>query len=305
MLRTLCGMAITINLSTGLRAWIADNLARGAPPTAMIETLVGKQFEPRIAHGVIDAFVNARAAGRPLPQHSVRLDMEASRYEYETPRIASGNLIRAGDREVRVLQRLQSPVAVTLECVLSSEECEQLVLLAQPRLQRSTVVDGRTGADIAVDRRGSEGMFFRPGENPFIARLDERLSALMNWPVQNGEGLQVLHYGPGGQYPPHFDFLTPSNHASAQSLARSGQRVSTLIVYLNDVIEGGETVFPEAGLSVVPRRGNGLYFEYTNSRMQVDPRSAHGGAPVVRGEKWIVTKWMRSAKFIPAGDFQS
>jgi prolyl 4-hydroxylase len=298
---TVC-MAITISLSTGLRAWITDNLARGAPPSAMIETLVSKQFEPRIARGVIDAFVNARAAGRTLPEHSVRLNMDAPRYEYETPRIASGNLLHAGDREVRVLQRLQSPVAVTFECVLSGAECEQLILLAQPRLQRSTVVDGRTGADIAVARRSSESMFFRLCENPFIARLDERLSALMNWPVENGEGLQVLHYNPGGRYPPHFDFLTPSNDASSQSLARSGQRVSTLIVYLNDVLEGGETVFPEAGLSVVPRRGNGLYFEYANSRMQVDPRSAHGGAPVVRGEKWIVTKWMRSRRFIPAGE---
>ena len=87
-----------------------------------------------------------------------------------------------------------------------------------------------------------------------------------------------------------------------QSIARSGQRLSTLIVYLNDVIEGGETVFPEVGLSVVPRRGNGLYFEYTNSRMQVDLKSAHGGAPVIQGEKWIVTKWMRARRFVPAND---
>jgi prolyl 4-hydroxylase len=122
----------------------------------------------------------------------------------------------------------------------------------------------------------------------------------MNRPAENSEGLQVLHYRPGAEYPPHFDFLVPSNSASSQSIARSGQRVSTLIVYLNDVPEGGETVFPEAGLSVVPRRGNGLYFEYTNSLMQVDVRSAHGGAPVTQGEKWIVTKWMRSRRFIPA-----
>jgi prolyl 4-hydroxylase len=293
-------MAITINLSTGLRAWINDNLARGAPPTAMIEALVGKQFEPHIARGLIDAFIGAQEAGRPLPEHGVRLDMEAPRYEYETPRIAPGNLIRAADREVRVLQRLQSPVVVTLERVLRDEECVQLIGLAQPRLQCSTVVDGPTGANVTAGRRSSDGMFFRLRENPFIAQLDERLSALMNCPVENGEGLQVLHYSPGGQYPPHFDFLTPSNPASAQSIARSGQRVSTLIVYLNDVIEGGETVFPEAGLSVVPRRGNGLYFEYTNSRLQVDPRSAHGGAPVSAGEKWIATKWMRARRFISA-----
>jgi prolyl 4-hydroxylase len=66
------------------------------------------------------------------------------------------------------------------------------------------------------------------------------------------------------------------------------------------VAEGGETIFPEIGLSVVPRRGNGLYFEYTNSRMQVDQKSRHAGAPVGAGEKWIATKWMRARRFISA-----
>jgi prolyl 4-hydroxylase len=294
-------MSITINLSAGLRDWITDNLVRGTPPAAMIDTLIGKNFEPGIARGLIDVFCSAHAAGRALPEHSVRLDMEAPRYVYETPRIAPGHLIRACDREIRVLQRLQSPAVVTLEHVLSDAECEQLVYMARPRLRRSTVIDAPTGADLAVEHRSSDGMFFRLRENPFIARLDERLAAIMNGPTENGEGLQVLRYGPGGQYPPHFDFLDPATAGGAQSIARSGQRIGTLIVYLNDVIAGGETVFPEAGLSVVPRRGNGLYFEYTNSRMQLDLRSAHGGAPVIQGEKWIVTKWMRSHRFIPLG----
>ena len=270
----------------------------------MVEALVGKNFAPRVARGVVDALISAHATARPLPVHNAAPDTEASRFIYETPRMAPGHLIHAGDREIRVLQRLQRPAIVLLEGVLSAEECERLIGMAQPRLGRSTVVDGSSGADIAVERRSSDGMFFRLREDPFIARLDERLSALMSGPAENSEGLQVLRYRPGGQYPPHFDFLVPSNPASSRSIARSGQRISTLIVYLNDVLEGGETVFPEVGLSVVPRRGNGVYFEYTNSRSQVDLRSAHGGAPVVQGEKWIVTKWMRSRQFIPAGDSQ-
>jgi prolyl 4-hydroxylase len=297
-------MAMIVNLPVQLRDWITESVARGVPPAAMVEGLVARNLERGIARRVIDAFVSAHAAPRSLPAHDGALDVKGSLFVPETPRIAPGHVIRAGDRGIRVLQRLQSPVIVMLESVLTAEECEQLIGMAQPRLQRSTVVDGSSGANVAVERRSSDGMFFRLRENPFIARLDERLAALMNGPAENSEGLQVLRYVPGGQYPPHFDFLVPSNAASAQSIARSGQRISTLIVYLNDVLEGGETVFPEVGLSVVPRRGNGLYFEYTNSGSQVDPRSAHGGARVTRGEKWIVTKWMRSRKFMMAGDSQ-
>jgi prolyl 4-hydroxylase len=293
-------MSITVNLHTGLRTWIAENLARGTPPAVMIEALVGRNLEPAVARGVVDAFLSAHAAGRALPEHNVRLETTAPRYVYETARIAPGHRLRAGERDVRVLQRLQSPVVVTLESVLSAAECEQLIGMARPRLRRSTVIDAPTGANSVVGQRSSDGMFFRLRETPLIAQLDERLAAIMNGPTENGEGLQVLRYHPGGQYPPHFDFLDPATPGGEQSIARSGQRVSTLIVYLNDVMEGGETVFPEVGLSVVPRRGNGLYFEYTNSRMQLDARSAHGGAPVIQGEKWIVTKWMRSRRFIPA-----
>jgi prolyl 4-hydroxylase len=293
-------MSITITLSTGMRALITDGLRHGQPPAALIAALVGNSVEPRIAQGVVDAFVSARAAGAPLPEHSLELDMPAPAYQYEPPRIAAGNVLRAAGREFRVLQRFQQPIIVTLDAVFTPAECARLIDLARPRLQRSTVVDPRTGTNAVVDYRSSEGMFFRPLEDLFIAELDVRLAALMNCPVENGEGLQVLRYGVGGQYPPHFDFKIPSNATNSESIARSGQRLSTLIVYLNDVLEGGETVFPEAGLAVVPRQGHGLYFEYTNSRMQVDQKSRHGGAPVMAGEKWIATKWMRARRFICA-----
>jgi prolyl 4-hydroxylase len=110
----------------------------------------------------------------------------------------------------------------------------------------------------------------------------------------------VLRYGPSTRTTPHFDFLIPSNAANRASLARSGQRVSSLVIYLNHVASGGETVFPEIGLSVVPQPGNAVYFEYTNSQQQVDYKSLHAGAPVLEGEKWAVTKWMRTQRFVMA-----
>ena len=293
-------MAITVALSTGLRNWITDNLRRGNSPAVMTEALVDRKFEPHIARGLIEAFATAHAAGAALPEHTVKLDVAAPEYQYETPRLATGNVLRTPDAEVRVLQRLERPIIVLLEGVLSAGECESLIELARPRLQRSTVVDPRTGTNTVADYRNSEGMFFHMGETPLIGRLDQRMAALMNWPVEHGEGLQVLRYSAGGHTAAHFDFLIPSNATNSDSLARSGQRVSTLIVYLNDVPEGGETVFPAVGMAVTPRRGNGLYFEYTNSRMQVDHRSVHAGAPVTRGEKWLLTKWMRARRFVPA-----
>jgi len=103
----------------------------------------------------------------------------------------------------------------------------------------------------------------------------------------------VLRYKPGGEYRPHFDYFPPNQTGSKVHLRRGGQRVATLIVYLNDVEAGGETIFPDIGMSVVARRGSAVYFRFMNGSRQLDPLTLHGGSPVLGGEKWIMTKWLR------------
>ena len=293
-------MAVTVNLTSELRGWILHNLDRGCAPRDLANTMISQRFEPQIAQGLVQAFVGARSAGVAPPSNSVALEVQEASYAYETPRIATGNLIRTADREIPVLLRYEKPVVVLLESVLSHDECAELIELARPRLRPSTVVDPQTGANTVANYRNSEGMFFRPAETPLIALLDRRVAELMNCPLENGEGLQVLRYGPGGHTAPHFDFLIPSNPTNEASLKRSGQRLSTLMIYLSDVTRGGETVFPQVGLSVSPRKGNAVYFEYANSRQQLDARALHAGAPVIEGEKWAVTKWMRTQPFVAA-----
>ena len=286
-----------INFSSELRGWILHNLDRGCAPATLVRSMVEQKFDPEVAHAMIDAFVRARGIGGEPPADSLALDLPAPEYRYEAPRLAPGTVIQTADRAICVLVKTQQPLIAVLEGVLSAAECDELVGLSRARLKPSTVVDPVTGENTIAEYRDSEGMFFRLGETPFVAMFDRRISEIMNCPVENGEGLQVLRYGPGTKTTPHFDFLAPINDANRQSLARSGQRVSTLVIYLNDVAAGGETIFPDAGVSVAPRKGNAVYFEYCNSVQQVDYKSLHAGAPVLQGEKWAVTKWMRERRF--------
>lgn len=293
-------MAMSVKFSPELSAWILRNLDRGCTVEDMVNSMVAQKFEPGIARGLVDAFWRARSKGIDPPTECVVIHSDLDEYRYETPRLAPGAFIRTADREIPVLLRLEQPILAVLDGVLSAEECEQLMEVARNRLRPSTVVDILSGEDKVAEHRDSDGMFFQLNETPFIAMLDRRISELMNCPVENGEGLQVLRYGRNAKNTPHFDFLVPSNQANIESIARSGQRISTLVIYLNNVISGGETVFPEIGLSVLPKKGNAVYFEYTNSLRQVDMKSIHAGAPVFEGEKWAVTKWMREKRFMPA-----
>jgi prolyl 4-hydroxylase len=203
--------------------------------------------------------------------------------------------LRAADRDVRVVMALTAPRIVVVADLLSADECAELIALARTRLTRSETVETATGGNEVNAARTSDGMFFAPGEFPVCARLEERLAALVDWPLENGEGLQVLRYRPGAEYRPHYDYFDPAEAGTPTILKRGGQRVASIVCYLNTPEGGGATIFPDIGLEVAPVRGNAVFFSY--DRPHPSTRTLHGGAAVTAGEKWVATKWLREGRF--------
>lgn len=291
-------MSVIINFSDELRAWIIHNFQRGCDTEAMVAAMIDQRFDAKIARSLVESFKFSLSNNQEPARRSIEVCEDNLGHIYESPRIAEGSVIYTSDRNIPVLFRMKEPIIALLGNVLTPQECERLIELAKPRLKPSTIVDYHTGGNLISDRRDSEGTFFAINESPFIATLDQRISEIMRCPIENGEGLQIVRYGTKAKNEPHYDFLIPNHSTNQASIQRSGQRVSTLILYLNDVEEGGETDFPEVGLSILPKKGNALYFEYFNSFKQLDLKSVHAGAPVKAGEKWIATKWMREKRFI-------
>ncbi|TVT97547.1 hypothetical protein EJB05_57210 [Eragrostis curvula] len=199
------------------------------------------------------------------------------------------------------------PRAFVYHNFLSKEECEHLIALATPHMRKSTVVDSATGGSKDSRVRTSSGMFLRRGQDKIIRTIEKRIADYTFIPIEHGEGLQVLHYEAGQKYEPHFDYFHDDYNQK-----NGGQRIATLLMYLSDVEEGGETVFPSAavnsssspfynelsecakrGLSVKPKMGDALLFWSMRPDGSLDPTSLHGGCPVIKGNKWSSTKWMR------------
>ncbi|CAM3801247.1 Fe2OG dioxygenase domain-containing protein [Bordetella sputigena] len=292
-------MAITVKFSNPVRDWIAHNLGRGAEERDIVRELISNGTQADFANAMVSAVAHALRHGAPMPDDKLVLETEAP--SAARRRLHEASTMRVADGQVRVLARMARPAATLLSNVLAEEECAQLISAARPRLRPSRVVDPITGLDVVKDHRSSWGMFFRPAETALIEKIERRIARVIDRPVEHGEGLQILHYPVGAESTPHFDFLMPVNDANRASIARGGQRVCTFIMYLNDVPAGGETTFPDAGWSVVPQRGNALYFEYGDAAGHGDPASLHAGAPVLEGEKWIATKWVRDRVFVPRG----
>lgn len=283
-----------MELTKQWQGWLADNVARGCSAESMVDAMLKAGFDGSHAQALVQAYQRGGAAvgnvARPAPAGT-------GAYVYDDWPMRIGNRIDGGDRSVGVSMRCDKPQVLVLDGVLGDEECDEVIARSRTKLRRSTTVNAKTGAEDVIENRSSEGTYFGLCEDEFITRLDTRIARLMNWPVENGEGLQILRYGVGGEYTPHFDYFPPDDPGSASHLSRSGQRVATMVLYLNDVPEGGATVFPGVGLSVAPRKGSAVYFRYFNAHGQIDPLTLHGGAPVEVGEKWIMTKWMRERPY--------
>ena len=204
-------------------------------------------------------------------------------------------LLLVDGHPVSVLVSMQRPRVVVFGGLLSHDECDALMDLAGPRLTRSETVDIDTGGSEVNAARTSDGMFFGRAETALIERIENRIAQLLRWPAERGEGLQILRYRPGAEYRPHHDYFDPARPGTGPVLQRGGQRVGTVVMYLNSPAGGGATTFPDAGLEVAPIKGNAVFFSY--DRPHPSTRTLHGGAPVLAGEKWVATKWLRERRF--------
>ena len=276
----------TRRLDAELEQWVVAQATAGVAPDVVLQPLLDAGWDEQEAVDAVAAAVNAFVArrageqGLPMPER--------------VPVVAEPNgtwTLDGGDREVRVLSTMLLPRVVVLGGLLSDEECDAMIELARPKLARSTTVEPDSGGDMVHPDRTSFGMGFARGENDLCRRIEARIAHLLEWPLENGEGLQVLNYGPGAQYKPHHDYFDPAMPGSEVLLRRGGQRVASVVMYLNTPERGGATVFPESHLEVAAVKGNAVFFSY--DRPHPMTRTLHGGAPVLAGEKWILTKWLR------------
>lgn len=272
---------------TEIERWIIEQARAGLTGEHILQTMALAGWNTAAALDILKATLD------------VHLGSVDSRHLWPMPEphlTGTPQVLNLGDRIVPVLMTMMRPRVVVLGDFLSDEECDALITIATPRMGRSLTVDSATGSVATHKARTSAGMFFRQGETDLLQRIEARIAALVNWPVDRGEGLQVLLYPAGAEYKPHYDYFDPNAPGTASTLLRGGQRVGTVVMYLNDPLAGGGTSFPDVGLVVAPKRGNAVFFSYpTPSPCTM---TLHGGAPVLAGEKWVATKWLRQRVYV-------
>lgn len=199
-------------------------------------------------------------------------------------------------RDYAIQNLSKAPRVYLIDNFLTHAESDHIIEKARSNLTRSTIVDQKSsgGSANVHHARSSHGWSFpKDHSDPLLQNIENRIASLTHIPVENGERLHVIHYEVGGEYKPHYDFFNRNTPGGAAHCNEGGQRIATLIMYLHTPEDGGETIFPFAKIKVKPVKGNAVLFYNCKPDGQEDPLSLHGGEPVINGEKWIATKWLR------------
>ncbi|CAL1398971.1 unnamed protein product [Linum trigynum] len=201
------------------------------------------------------------------------------------------------------------PRALYFPKFATPEQCNAIIAMTKTQLKPSLLAlrEGES-AESTQGTRTSSGTFVSAAEDDSgtLDLIEQKISRATMIPRSHGEAFNVLRYEIGQKYDSHYDAFNPAEYGPQQS-----QRIASFLLYLTNVEEGGETMFPYedglkvpgydykqcVGLKVKPRQGDGLLFYSVFPNGTIDKMSLHGSCPVIKGEKWVATKWIRDHIF--------
>ena len=187
-----------------------------------------------------------------------------------------------------------SPRILVVEKFMSHDVCDWLIDAARSDLKRAETFDPETGrGQYESARTNSAAPFSVAAMDMVLVLVRARIAALTRLPILGFEDPTVLHYAPGEEFRPHYDFLEAISPAFAHEIQTGGQRMVTFLGYLNDDYDGGETAFPMLHWRYKGKRGDAMFFFNVTPDGTPDRRTVHTGTPPARGEKWLLSQWIR------------
>lgn len=190
-----------------------------------------------------------------------------------------------------------SPRVMAFRGLVDPAICRRLIELATHRQVAAEIYDLASGSMRPDPMRTNRRAPFSPVDIELLLQLIRmRIAKIIDTPVDTFEFPEVLHYCVGERYKPHVDYFHVAVPRFAEHVRIHGQRARTALVYLNDDYEGGETAFPKLGFGFRGATGDALVFHNVDDSGAGDMRTLHEGSPPTRGEKWLLSQWIRDRR---------
>jgi cation transport regulator ChaC len=178
---------------------------------------------------------------------------------------------------------------------LSDKECDDIIAMGKGKVQPVYEYIKETNEYVGSENARQKRVQISKKRTKW---LDERIALVTHVPPENIEKMNLIRYNATGDLGDHVDyFIKGQNPTVDMYIRRSGYRIATFLLYLNDV-EGGETYFKKTGLAVNPKKGDALLFYSLDLMGKLDPDALHASKKIKKGEKWIATKFLRQKKYV-------
>lgn len=204
--------------------------------------------------------------------------------------------LKVGPMKYEMLNR--DPEVSLVQDFIHDKEIEYIVNASRDHLYTTPYsVAGKT--EYASKYRLSKVHYINEMQDAQARKISDRIELLTGFVLRktqfDSENYQVMNYGLGGKISSHCDSRSGDHQAkSERGHQYGGPRIMTFMMYLTSVRSGGQTVFPNLGLSVKPRKGSALFwFNFQANGLYNEPKIEHLGCPVIMGNKWIANKWIK------------
>lgn len=176
---------------------------------------------------------------------------------------------------------------------LSKKECERIIKICQENLQESKLINPSSDKKF---RTSFTCYFYKHNMNSedfnFIDMINIKICDKMRIHPSYSEQIQAQRYTVGQEFKPHTDFFGQDKYKYISNVDK-GNRTWTFMVFLNEVEEGGETHMCKIDINFRPKTGQALIWNNLNTDGTGNNNTLHAGKPVVKGSKYIITKWFR------------
>ena len=179
---------------------------------------------------------------------------------------------------------------IEIQNFLTNEECDKIIELSKGNMFSSKVYS--QNGDLYDNKSRISQQCWLNDNDSFIKDITDKVKSYTNTHNNYFEELQVVNYQPGGFFTPHYDACI-GNKSDCERMNKEGPRYLTVLFYLNDNFEGGETIFPKINKLVKPEKGKAVIFQNVDNNGVIITQALHGGEPVKNGEKWIANKWIK------------
>lgn len=265
--------------------WVEENVQRGCDKQQLFEIMLEHGFHPQAIYEALMPMEITDRLKKRLIAYGYHIDQKNNHCQFRHMASLSESTFNTSKKVPTDQARIYIH-----EDFLDAQQCQEVVKRINQNLRPSTITSSdepdqyfRTSKTCDLGIHGDD----------LIKQVDQKIVDYLGYDAACSEVLQGQYYQVGDEFKLHTDYFKPNSEEYRKFATKQGQRTWTLMIYLNEVVQGGHTDFPKLDLSVKPKTGMAVIWNNIDNAGLVNPATAHWAKPIIQGEKYVITKWFR------------